>query len=192
MGRTARPKAETQSHEVPQKDFDGAVRIYRHDIKPAKTKQGEFGQEQSTAFKAIKKGCHIQSGAAKEAFKIAEMEDAHRDDYLVCLNGMLKALKIEMPRDLVTLADGEAGGPVIPVGKRERPKLVTIAGDPNLQMGVPSDGSEADLADAGEAGDEPAADGDTFTEASDEELAQQEGRGGSNDDEQDPSAEAAE
>lgn len=180
MGRTARPKSEPQAQEIPQKDFAGAVKIYRQDIKPAKTKQGEFGQEQSTAYKAIKKNCHVQPGAAKVAFSIAEMEDAHRDDYLICLNGLFKELGIDMPRDLVTMADGTEGGSIIPEGERAPLKLVT----------VPSDGTETDLADAGETGD-PAAGDDDFTEATEEELATQRDRPGNADAEEEP-AEAAE
>jgi hypothetical protein len=121
--------AEQQSVEIPQKDFAAAVKIWRGDIKPAASKQGEHGQELSTAYKAIKKNCHIQPGAAKLAFKVAEMEEAHRDDFLICLNGLFKEPKIEMPRDLVTMADGEAGGPIIPAGERKRPNLVPVGDD---------------------------------------------------------------
>lgn len=123
MARAAKTE---QAEEIVQKDFAQAVKIYRNDIKPAQTKVGEFGQEQSTAFKSIKKDCHIQPQAAKMAFKIAEMEEAHRDDLLICLNGLFKELGIVMPRDLVTMAEGAEGGPVIPAGARRRPKLVTV------------------------------------------------------------------
>ncbi len=171
----AAAKKEDGAHEIPQKDFAEAVKIYRNDIKPAKTKQSEFGQEQSTAYKAIKKNCHIQPQAAKLAFSVSEMEDAHRDDFLICLYGLFKELEIVMPRDLVTIAEGQDGGSVIPIGERKRPQLAT------LQMGVPSDGSETDLADAGE-----------FEEASEEELAAQEGRPSNDAGDDEDQAEAAE
>lgn len=173
--RMAREKSEEQTQEIPQKDFAEAVKIYRNDIKPAKTKQGEFGQEQSTAYKAIKKNCHIQPQAAKLAFSVSEMEEAHRDDFLFCLYGLFKELEIVMPRNLVTIAEGQDGGSVIPIGERQRPQLAT------LQMGVPSDGTETDLADAGE-----------FEEASEEELAAQEGRPSNDAGDDEPEAEAAE
>jgi hypothetical protein len=115
--------------EVVQKDFAKAVKIWRGDIKPARTKVGDHAQEQSTAYKAIKKDCHIQPQAAKLAFKVSEMEDAHRDDFLICLNGLFKELGIVMPRDLVTIAEGDEGGAVIPEGTRKRPKLVTVDDD---------------------------------------------------------------
>ena len=169
----AAAKKDDGAHEIPQKDFAEAVKIYRNDIKPAKTKQGEFGQEQSTAYKAIKKQCHIQPQAAKVAFSVSEMEEAHRDDFLICLNGLFKELGIVMPRDLVTMADGTEGGEVIPIGERKKPQLATLA---------PHDGDNSDLADAGE---------DAFEEASEDELAAQRDRPG-NDDADEAQPEAAE
>lgn len=150
--------AEQDNQELPQKDFATAVKIWRQDIKPAATQQGVHGQEQSTAYKEIKKSCHIQPGAAKLAFKVAEMEEAHRDDFLICLNGLFKELKITMPRDLVTMADGEDGGSIIPEGEREQLDLV----------GIDDDGEDADSDEAGDA--------DEFEEASEEEIAAQKPR----------------
>lgn len=114
------------SHEVPQKDFAGAVRAYRNDIKPAVSKVGEYSQEVSTAYKHIKKVCHIQSGAAKTAFKLADMEEAKRDDYLRSFNGLLKELGIFMPRDMVDMAEGKAQETVVPQGERPKPSLVAV------------------------------------------------------------------
>lgn len=125
--------------EVPKPDFDRAIKLYRHDIKPAQAKVGEFAQEQSTAFKEIKKGCHIQPQAAKAAFKLDEMEPAKRDDWLRSFNGLLKGLGIFMPRDLADIAEGKgtAGENVVPFGEAQRPQLATIP---------LSDGIDADLA----------------------------------------------
>ncbi len=116
--------------EVPQMDFEGAVRTWRQDIKPAVSKQGDHAQEASTGYKHIKKNCHIQPAAAKLAFKLDGMEEAMRDDFLRGLNGLLKELKIFMPRDLMDLAEGKDGHEdVIPTGERARPQLVTVGDD---------------------------------------------------------------
>lgn len=156
MGRTARKK-DDDVEEVKAKDFAGAVKAWRHDIKPNISKVGEHNQEVATAYKHIKKNCHIQPQAAKLVFKLDGMEDAHRDDWIRCFTGLCKELNISLnPVDLVDMA--ESDGEEQP---RPKPTLVT------LPMGVPSDGTETDLADAGE---EP-------FEASEAELAQQEGRG---------------
>jgi hypothetical protein len=120
--------------EVAQKDFAGAVRAYRNDIKPAVSKVGEYSQEVSTAYKHIKKHCHIQSGAAKLAFKLDGMEEAKRDDFLRSFNGLCKELNIRMPRDMVDDAEGKPVEPIVPVADKPKPKLVDV--------GKPSDDSE--------------------------------------------------
>ncbi len=125
--------------EVAQKDFAGAVRAYRNDIKPAVSKIGEFAQEVSTATKHVKKNCHIQPAAFKFACKVAEMEEAKRDDLLRGLNGMLKEFGIFMPRDMVDIAEGKPVESVIPAAETPKPKLVTV-GNPD----------DSDLAEAAE------------------------------------------
>lgn len=58
------------------------MKIVKNDILPANSKSGEYAQEASTAYKAIKKQCHMQAGSVKDAIKIADKEEAKRDDYL--------------------------------------------------------------------------------------------------------------
>jgi hypothetical protein len=113
-------------------DFGLAVRIYREDIKPAQSKVGEYAQEQSTAYKEIKKTAFIQPQAAKLAFKLDAMEESKRDDFLRSLNGLLKELRIFMPADLVDAAEGKAGtsDAVVPIGERRRPQLATVPTGP--------------------------------------------------------------
>lgn len=143
----ARPKKQAVVEEVHAPDYALAVRIYREDIKPAQSKVGEFAQEQSTAYKAIKKRAHIQPQAAKLAFKLDDMESAKRDDFLRSLNGLLKALNIFMPTDLVDAAEGKGatGDSVVPMGERRKPQLATVP---------MSDGVDVDL--AGDDGEEHA------------------------------------
>lgn len=127
------------SGEIQKPDYALAVRYYREDIKPAQSKVGEFAQEQSTAYKAIKKNAHIQPAAAKLAFRLDDMEEAKRDDFLRCFNGLLKELKIYMPRDLADIAEGKGttAENVVPINDGVRPGLATIP---------MSDGIDADLA----------------------------------------------
>lgn len=131
-----RPKkvAGTVNGEVPQPDFALAVKIYREDIKPAQSRVGEFAQEQSTAYKAIKKQAHIQPQAAKAVFALLEMEESKRDDYLRCRAGLEAELGISIRTDLVDLAQGGEKPTA-----RPKPKLVTISAGP-------ADGSDSDLA----------------------------------------------
>lgn len=145
MSRASAKRAAEEASEVIKPDFARAVRLYRNDIKPAMSKQSEHGQEQSTAYKEIKNQCHVQPGAAKQAFALDRMEESKRDDWLRSFRGVLKELKIFMPKDMVDDAEGndDAGGEVVPVGERQRPKLATVP---------VSDGVDVDL--AGEDDDE--------------------------------------
>ncbi len=144
----ARPKKQPQVEQVHAPDYGKAVRIYREDIKPAQSKVGEYAQEQSTAYKAIKKDCHIQPGAAKLAFRLDNMEESKRDDFLRSFNGLLKALNIFMPRDLADIAEGkqDADENVVPFGDRKAPQLATIP----AYTGDDSDLLEAGVAVAAE------------------------------------------
>lgn len=148
MARPKKTPAGQINGEVPAPDYDRAIQLYREDIKPAQAKVGEHAQEQSTAYKEIKKGCHIQPQAAKAAFKLDDMEPAKRDDWLRSFNGLLKGLGIFMPRDLADIAEGKgiSGENVVPIGDGAKPKLATIP---------LSDGKDDDLA----GGDELTGDG---------------------------------
>ena len=134
-GRRKARAAEDKPEEIKKKDFAGAVRAYRQDILPAQAKVGEHAQEQSTAYKHIKKHCHIQPTAARQAFRLDGMDEAKRDDWIRGFLGLLRELKIPLESsDLVDMAEGKTAA---------KPVLAT--------MGIPSDGSETDLADAAEA-----------------------------------------
>jgi predicted regulator of amino acid metabolism with ACT domain len=101
MASAARKPPEDNSGEVKVKDFAGAKRTYNNDIKPAAARVGDAAQEMSTAYKHIKKNCNIQAGAAKLAFKLADMEDAKRDDWLRGFNGLIAEMGIALSPDLV-------------------------------------------------------------------------------------------
>ena len=135
----ARAKKTPQVEEVHAPDFALAVRIFRQDIKPAQSKVGEYAQEQSEAYKAIKKRAYIQPQAARLAFRLDDMEESKRDDFLRSFNGLLKEMNIFMPVDLADIAEGKgrSGETVVPIGTGAKPKLATIP---------MSDGKDDDLA----------------------------------------------
>ncbi|RXR28934.1 hypothetical protein [Sphingobium fluviale] len=124
MARTAKKQQEVE--EIGKPDFERAVSIYRNDIKPAQARVGEYAQEQSTAYKEIKKGCNVHPGAAKLAFKLDAMEDTKRDDFLRSLKGLMSALNIGLSADLVDKAEGEDDEDVIPVKASSRPSLMPV------------------------------------------------------------------
>lgn len=134
MARAARKPKDDDTGEVKAKDFGLAKKLFLNDIKPAVSKAGESMQEASTAYKQIKKQANIQPAAAKLAFKLAEMEEAKRDDFLRCLGGLLKEFGIEVePKDMIDMMQAEDGYAL--------PK-------PHLGLVTLSDGDETDLSDA--------------------------------------------
>lgn len=126
MAGKAKPKND-DVEIIAKPDFERAVRIYKQDIRPAQAKVGEYAQEQSTAYKEIKKGCNVHPGAAKLAFKLDTMEDTKRDDFLRSLWGLMSELNIGISADLVDqMGDGEA--PDMPVAAAKKPiELVTTS-----------------------------------------------------------------
>ena len=127
VARGRKPKAE-QVEQVIAPDFDLAVKIYHGDIKPAQSKVGEHAQEMSEAYKAIKKRANIQPQAAKLAFKLDQMEESKRDDFLRSFKGLMVRLGIFMPVDLVDAAEGKGSvnEEIVPTGQRSSPKLATL------------------------------------------------------------------
>ena len=155
MARAARKPKDDDTGEIKVKDFAATVRIYRTDINKAVSDAATSMKDASDAYKTIKKHYHIQPAAAKLAFKLDKMEEAKRDDFLRCLTGLLKELNIPIePADMVDMMQVDDG--------YARPK-------PHLGLVTLSDGDETDLSDAAE---------DDF-EATEAELAQQDGRGAS-------------
>lgn len=152
MARTARKPKDDDTGEIKPKDFAQAKRLYFADVKPARTAQGEAMKDASDAFKSIKKDCLIQTSAARAVFRLVELEDAKRDDWIRGFVGLLAEFNIPLQsNDLVDRAEAPPAKP--------RPHLVPVGDHP---------ADDSDLANGG--------DGDEFEEASEDELAAQEGR----------------
>lgn len=125
MGRGSN-KAEEKVVEIKTPDFEKAVRIFRHDIKPANEKSGEHAQAASTAYKAIKE-LGVNTRAAKFVFQLAGESEEKRNDVLRSIRGLLGAIQIGITDDLVSKAEGEeSGGTVIPTAAAQPPELLTV------------------------------------------------------------------
>lgn len=160
MGAAARQEPQNGG-EYKKPDAAKAIEIYDRQIKPKLTQINTLKGDLSDPWGDLKEHARI----SKKDFNyvqglVDEEDDAKRDHRLLSLYELLKARRIALPSDLVTRAEGIDGASIVPFGERKRPQLAT------LPMGVPSDGTETDLGDAG----------DGFTEATDEELAAQRDR----------------
>lgn len=112
--------------EIEQPDFDRAARLLKNDVKPAEEKVGEHAQVMSTAYKAIKKECHVNPAAAKLAYKLSRQSEEKTDDFLRSLQGMFAALNVGITRDLVDEAEGAEATPIIPTKAKENLELATL------------------------------------------------------------------
>lgn len=172
--------------EYKRPDAAKAFQIYDEQIKPKLVRIDTTRGELSQPWQDIKEHAHFPRPVMNFLISLENIEDeAKRDHYLLALSDGLRHRKLFLPRDLVTMADGEDGADIVQMADRRKPRLATLPLNP-------SDGTETDLAEAGE-GDEPEEGGDDdFTEATEEELAAQRDRPGHSDDEEAEIAEAAE
>ena len=120
MARGRRKAAEVAEEpqsggEESKMDFATAKRLLLNDVKPALSRVGEHNQEASTAYKAIKKECHISTSMAKLVLKLHEMDEDRRDHELRSLRGMLVAFNIGLTPDMVDIAEGHNSAEIIPI-----------------------------------------------------------------------------
>lgn len=162
--------------EYKRPNAERAFEIYDKQIKPKKAHLATIRGDLSDPFALIKDECNFPRKILDLIVFLEEQEDAKRDHMLLALSEGLKLRKLFMPRDLVTIANGEEETSIVPAGERPRPQLATI-------MGQPATGDETDLADVGAeiaVGGDPkdGSDGDDGAfEATEAEIAQQAGRG---------------
>jgi hypothetical protein len=113
MGRKAKSDNDNVE-EIQQPDFERAAKILVGDIKPAEEKNAKARGDLSAAWKVIADECHVNKKAAKDVFKLRNMSEELRDDYLRSFYGMMQQFHLGISADLVDqMGDGEA--PTMPV-----------------------------------------------------------------------------
>ena len=166
-GRMAREKDDAEagegggvSGEYKRPDAARALKIFTDEIAPKHAHMATIKGDLSDPYKRIKDECHFPRKVLDFLMQLEDMEDAKRDHWLLAFRLGCTELKLFVPRDLVTMAQGEDGDDVVPAGDREDDDLATLDED--------EDTDEAE--DAEQASDE-----EPF-EASEEELALQRDR----------------
>lgn len=106
-----------KSTEVVAPDFQKMKRIFLHDLKPADESSAKIRGDQSAAWKTIEKDCHCHKGGAKIVFKLLNMSDEARDDFLRTLYGGMKACNIGISADLVDKME-DTDAPAMPTVDR--------------------------------------------------------------------------
>lgn len=152
------------SGEYKRPDAARAFEIYDKQIKPKKAHLATLRGDLSDPYALLKDECHFPRTVLDFIVKLDGMEDAKRDHFLLALSEGLKERKLFLPTDLVTMANGEDGGDVVPSGSRPKPQLATLGGAPVAASVSADDGPDDD---------EDTEDEDDFEEASEDELAGQ-------------------
>lgn len=116
-----------------------AIKIYRNEVAPSKAFINEMSGDLSDPYKRIKDDCHFPRKVIDFLFFLEGCEDAKRDHFLTALHAGLTEMNFKRPTDLLTLAEGNAGGDVVPGGaKGEKPRMATLqphtAGDDDLAL----------------------------------------------------------
>lgn len=116
-----------------------AIKIYRNEVAPRKAFINEKSGDLSDLYKRIKDDCNFPRKVIDFLFFLEGCEDAKRDHFLTALHEGLTEMNFKRPTDLLTLAEGNAGGDVVPGGaKAEKPRMATLqphtAGDDDLAL----------------------------------------------------------
>lgn len=125
MARKA--KAANDDVEVVEKpDFERAAKILIGDIKPAEEQNAKSRGDLAAAWKVIADECHVNKKAAKDAFRLRQMSEELRDDYLRSLYGLMKEFHIGISADLVdAMGSGEA--PTMPTTEEKAVETEDLA-----------------------------------------------------------------
>lgn len=158
-------KDEEGSGEYQRPDAKKAFEIYDNQIDPKLVKMNTLKGDLSQPYDDIKEHAHFPRQVLNFIIKLENLDDdAKRDHFLLALHEGLKHRELRLPRDLVTMANGQADNDIVGSEDREDGELL-----------VDADEDEADE-DAGQLPLAADAGAETFTEASEAELAKQEGR----------------
>ena len=164
------PKDDDDTGEYKRPDAVEAKKIFDSEIKPKNAHMQTIKGDLADPHKRIKDDCHFPRGVLNFITSLDDMEESKRDHNLLALHDGLAAWGLHLPSDLVTQAQGKDGGSAIPTAERKRPELLAVEG--GKSGAKPGTGAAAiEKMNAGKPADD-------FEEATEEELAQQEGRGG--------------
>jgi hypothetical protein len=119
-------KAEAVDGEYIRPDAEGAFSIYDKEIKGKKAIIAEKTGDLSDPYSRIKDNCNYPRKILDLIIFLEGQEDAKRDHLLLALSEGLKVRQLFMPRDLVTIADGEEATDIVPKGNKAKPKLATV------------------------------------------------------------------
>lgn len=164
-------KVDDSAVEYRPPEPENAIKRYDQFIKPKKAKIDTLKGDMAEPWGDMKEHDRI----SKKDFNyvqslVDEEDDSKRDHRLFGLAGLLRARGLFMPRDLDTMARGEDGSEIVPIGERPEVDMFSDDVEDNENLPVAAEDERPDDAEPGEQID-------GFTEASDAEISKQQGRG---------------
>lgn len=118
--------------EYKRPDATRAIEIYDTQIKSKLTHIATLKGDLSEPWDTLKEQSRIPRSVFNFVQKLVDQDDDQkRDHMLVSLNELLKARRLSIPTDLISLAAGGEGGDLVPIGERKRSFLAAVppAGD---------------------------------------------------------------
>lgn len=112
--------------EYKRPDAAAAIKRYKDAISPKKTHISTLTGDLAEHYKFIKDDCHFPRKVLDFLMQLDDMEEAKRDHFLLALSLGMTELNLFVPRDLVTMANGDDGANVVPVGEPESGGLATL------------------------------------------------------------------
>lgn len=118
------------SGEYNTPDASKAFQIYDDHIAPKLAAMATLRGDCAEPWQNIKKLAHFPRPVMNFVIGLDNIDDdAKRDHYLLALHEALRIRGHALPADIATLADGSAGGAVVPIGGRNAPFLAAITTD---------------------------------------------------------------
>jgi hypothetical protein len=124
--RATRESEEQESIEIQKPDFERAIRVLNHDIKPTEEKNAESRGDLSAAWKIIADECHVNKSAAKAFHKLATASAEKKDDWLRSFYGLCQAAGLGISADLVDRMGQDGEAPEMPIVEPAHEGLATL------------------------------------------------------------------
>jgi hypothetical protein len=111
----AKLKSKPVEGEIQQPDFEGALRVYNTDIRPAKSAQKSAMQEAGIGWKHVVKELKVNKPGFEKAMVVAEMEEADQQSWLRAFNSGLQLRGVSLHIDMVDVMEGNVNSNVVPI-----------------------------------------------------------------------------
>lgn len=118
------------SGEYKTPDAQKAFEIHDQFIAPKVAAMATLRGDCAEPWANIKKLAHFPRPVMNFVLALDGIDDdAKRDHYLLALHEGLRLRGHVLPQDIATLADGSAGGAVVPIGGRNAPFLAAVSSE---------------------------------------------------------------